>query len=159
MYGPSLLLLPCICILYRTTVYCIHYILYYSTTHYSIQQSSRTQYLRPFDARRMSSIPLSTTLRPNNFKVVFALGPILGYAGGPKSSPQIEWCRIKIVGHTHKNWNTTSKKLWPNCVLFWLLSLTTELIFFLVFSSIEHSKSTLSFLILRIPYKTFIISI
>ena len=50
-------------------------------------------------------------------------------------------------------------KLWPHRVLFWLLSLTTELIFFLVFSSTEHSKSTLSFLILWIPQKKLIISV
>ena len=52
-----------------------------------------------------------------------------------------------------------SKKLFSKCVLFWLLSLTTELIFFLVFSSTEHSKSTLSFLIQRIHHKKKLISV
>ena len=73
LYGPSLPLLSCICIMYRTTVWTVYTILYYSTTHYSIQQSSRTQYLRPFDARRMSSIPLSSTMKSNNLEFVFAL--------------------------------------------------------------------------------------
>ena len=58
-----------------------------------------------------------------------------------------------------KNWNTTTKMVWSKCVLFWLLSLTTELIFFLVFSSTEHSKSTLCFFILWIPQTFFVISI